>query len=152
MAGNHYHYLESGLDNIYLANGFRFVDGPSGRRVVIRDIDKLHEAIGKALASRKESLSGKDIRFLRHEMLLSQAMLAKLLGVSDQAVARWEKGKSDIPKPAETLIRLLYREHVHDTSEIKLKERLEKLADLANAIDVREVRMKNQNRDWRLAA
>ena len=107
-----YQYTECGLDNIYLVDGFTFVDRPSGREVKITNIDGLHEVIGKMLITDKKNLSGKEIRFLRQEMLMSQAVLAKLLEVAEQTVLRWEKGKADIPKPAETLIRLLYREHI----------------------------------------
>jgi putative zinc finger/helix-turn-helix YgiT family protein len=103
-----YHYTESGLDNVFLGNGFRYNDAGGRRRVVIKDIDGLHKAIGRTLVDRKESLTGKEVRFLRHELLMSQSVLAKLLGVTEQTVHRWEKGKTDIPKAAEKLLRLMY--------------------------------------------
>jgi DNA-binding transcriptional regulator YiaG len=82
--------------------------------VRINDIDGLHEAIGRTLITDKKNLSGREIRFLRHEMVMWQAMLAKLLEVSEQTIHRWEKGKAEVPKPAEALIRLLYREHIKE--------------------------------------
>lgn len=149
-----YHYTESGLDNVYLVNGFRYVDSPAGRLVAIADIDGLHAAIGRMLIERKESLSGKEIRFLRHELLMSQATLAKLLQVSEQAIHRWERGKSEIPKPAETLIRLLYREHLSDESKLGIKERLERIADLEHALDGDRICFEQgkNGHDWKLAA
>ena len=110
MANGRYHYTECGLDDVYLVGGFEFVDAPSGRQVVISDLDGLHAAIGRHLVNSKKGLSKKEIRFLRHEMSMSQSTLARLLAVSEQAVRRWEAGKSTIPGPAEALLRLLYRE------------------------------------------
>ena len=57
-----YHYTESGLDNVYLVNGFTYVDRPDGREVVIEDIDGLHRAIGEFLITNRKNLSGKEIR------------------------------------------------------------------------------------------
>lgn len=133
MANGEYHYTESGLDFVYLADGYEFVDAPSGRHVVINDIDGLHKAIGLTIVKGHEDLSGQEIRFLRHELLLSQAGLAEILGVSDQAVRRWENGKTEIPKPAETLIRLLYLEQVGGNEKIRAV--LKRIADLEDELD-----------------
>jgi DNA-binding transcriptional regulator YiaG len=51
--------------------------------------------------------SGDEIQFLRHEMLMSQKVLSSLLGVSEQEIRRWEKGKIKIPKPPESLLRVV---------------------------------------------
>ena len=50
-----YHYSECGLDNIYLYNGFEFVETPRGRAVNIRDIEGLHRAIGLILVRDKKN-------------------------------------------------------------------------------------------------
>lgn len=145
-----YHYTESGLDNVWLANGFHHVDGPAGREVVIKDIDGLHRAIGGALIE-KESLTGKEIRFLRQEMLMSQSLLAKLLQVSEQAIHRWEKGKSEIPKPAETLIRLLYREQHDNATKLNIKDKLQLLAQQEHENDIGKMMLKKPTgKDWRV--
>ena len=146
MTDQMYHYTESGLDNVYLANGYEFVEAPGGRAVRISDIDGLHEAIGRTLISDKKNLSGKEIRFLRHEMLMSQAKLAKLIEVGEQTVHRWEKGKAEIPKPAEALIRLLYREHIKDKGVSSIRRCLEHLADLEDALD--GISLRQSNKGW----
>jgi len=148
MTAEVYHYTESGLDNVYLASGFQFVDGPGGRRVKIKDIDGLHETIGRLLITEKKNLSGKEIRFLRQEMLMSQATLAKLLEVAEQTVLRWEKGKVDIPKPAESLIRLLYREHIKEKGAEKIRSKLERLADLEDKAGGYSLRLRQSNKGW----
>lgn len=150
MAITNYHYTECGLDNIYLVNGFKYVDGPVSGRVVIKDIDGLHEAIGRMLVNRKESFTGKEIRFLRQEMLMSQEALAKLLQVSVQGVHRWEKSKSGVPKPAEMLIRLLYREHIHERGPSSFRAKLEKISDIEDDIDgLKMMLRKPPNSIWR---
>ena len=92
--GEKYHYLECGLDDVYLANGFvRFESKRGGTSIAIRDIDTLHQAIGEHLCQKKKDLSAKEFRFLRREMLMSQSILARLLDVGEQTVHRWETGK-----------------------------------------------------------
>ncbi len=146
-----YHYTESGLDNVYLANGYEFVEAPGGRTVKITDIDGLHEAIGRTLITDKKNLSGREIKFLRHEMLMSQAVLAKLLEVGEQTIHRWEKGKSEVPKPAEALIRLLYREHIKDKSVSGIRRNLQRIADLENALDRNRISLRQSNKGWQPA-
>lgn len=151
ITNNYYHYTESGLDNVWLANGYEFVDLPSGKHLKIKDIDGLHREIGRKLTENKKNLTGKEIRFLRQEMLLSQTSLAKLLDITEQTVHRWEKNKSEIPKPAESLIRFLYREHIHDNAGTNIRKKLEDLADLEDAASGQNLTARrSKNRDWQL--
>lgn len=146
----HYHYTESGLDNVFLATGFEYVNLPSGRHVRIKDIEGLHVAIGKALINQKKNLTGREIRFLRQEMLLSQANLAKLLEVNEQTVHRWETAKTDIPKPAESLIRCLYDEQIENTKGLNIRQRLERIADLEDEIDGQKLTATVKKGKWQL--
>jgi putative transcriptional regulator len=109
-----YHYKECGLSNIYLVNGFNYIETHIGKAISVNNIDCLHKAIGLYLISTVKDLSGEEIRFIRHEMLMSQKTLSVLLGVSEQEIHRWENGKVKISKPSESLLRLLYREHIND--------------------------------------
>jgi DNA-binding transcriptional regulator YiaG len=147
-----YHYTECGLGNVYLANGYDIIESPRGRQVIIRDIDGLHTAIGRFLIDEKKDLDGNDIRFLRHEMAMSQARLARLLDVSEQAINRWERGKSNISKPAEALIRFLYAEHLNKGEPGSIEQALRKLADLEDDFDD-AVRFHQDNGDeWKKLA
>lgn len=125
------HYVMSGLDDIYLLNGFTPKKTPYGSGVTISNIDGLHQAICIALITDKKILNPTELRFLRKEMKLTQAELAQRLGLSDQQVARWEKGESEISGPAEKLVRIFYvleliparkRQAVLSTLNRKLKE------------------------------
>src|ERR1700722_11706010 len=103
-----YHYTECGLNNIYLLNGYQLIKAPRGEAVSVKDVDGLHKAIGMILVTAKKDLIGDELRFLRHELLMSQSTLAMLLGVSEQAIRRCERGRVTMPKPSESLLRLLY--------------------------------------------
>jgi putative transcriptional regulator len=107
-----YHYKGCGLDDVYLVSGYDVEDTPYGGGVRIRHLDKLQEAIGLFLISARKVLSGKELRFLRMQMNLTQSDLARALGCSAQQIARYEKEQNEVPGPADRLIRLLYKEHV----------------------------------------
>jgi putative transcriptional regulator len=76
--------------------------------ISIKDIDGLHRAIGMQIVMDKKAPTGREIRFLRDEMHVSQSELGARLSVSDQSVARWEKGHTDIPGTAILAIKVLY--------------------------------------------
>lgn len=112
-----YHYTESGLNNIYLLNGFEVVDTPYGIATSVEDVEGLHKLIGSHLCM-KQKLTGEEFRFLRKEMGLSQSGLGKILGVTDQALAKWEKN-GRVPLTADRFIRLLYLESINENIKIK---------------------------------
>ena len=114
MSSRDYHYTECGLNNIYLLNGYKLIQTSRGKAVSINDIDGLRRAIGLLLVTSKKELSGEQLRFLRKELLKSPTALAQLLGVSLTTIQRWEK-RGTMSKSAESLLRLLYREHVQQT-------------------------------------
>jgi len=147
----HYYYTECGLDNIYLSNGFKFMETSRGESVSIHDVDGLHRAIGLHLTISKKGLSKKEIRFLREEMLMSQSTLGKLLGVSEQSVHRWETGKTDIPRPSEFLLRLLYREHV-DNQNGKISTLLKEIADLEDEEESQPILFVETKQGWQSVA
>jgi len=102
------HYTDCGLDNIFLLNGFEWEEVDGERYLSVADIDGLHRAIGLHIVMDKKAPTGQEMRFLRTEMGLSQAELGKLLSVSDQSVARWEKGKTDVPGTAVFSFKVMY--------------------------------------------
>jgi DNA-binding transcriptional regulator YiaG len=102
------HYVECGLDNIYLRNGFtkEMLDGEE--YLSVEDIDGLHKAIGLHIVLEKKAPTGKELKFLRGELDMTQSDLARVLSVTDQSVARWEKGQSEPNGPAVLALRLIY--------------------------------------------
>jgi len=61
---NGYRYTESGLTNVWLANGYTVRKTKYGDGVSIHDMDGLHRALARAL-SNKPRLTGTEVRFLR---------------------------------------------------------------------------------------
>lgn len=102
------HYTMCGLHDVYLLNGFMRKETEHGAGVTVSDIDGLHRAIGLSLVRDRKVLSPNELRFLRKEMNFTQAELGAKIGLSSQQVARWEKGKSEIPGPADFLVRVFY--------------------------------------------
>ena len=108
-AGWH-HYTESGLDNVWLRDGVERHETPYGSGVSIQDVDGLNTAIANWIVERKSYWCGRELRFLRKRLNLSQKGLADLLGYSDQQIRRWENDLAEMPRPASRLLRLLVRE------------------------------------------
>ena len=105
-----YHYTECGLKNIWLVNGFKIQKTSYGEGASIENADGLDRAIASTIVRKKQIISGSELRFLRHQMGLSQTSLANLIGNNVQSIALWEKhGK--LPKWADKLIRLIYMGH-----------------------------------------
>ncbi len=107
--GEPLHYTACGLDDVYLVNGFtrETIDGED--YLTIENLDGLWKAIGLRLVSERKVLAPKEIRFLRDHMDLTQAQLGAHLRVSDQTVARWEKGEVKcVPGPADFMLRVLF--------------------------------------------
>ena len=89
-----YHLKGVGLPNIYLLNGVKVEHDPDyGRLVTIDNVDGLHRAIGLHIVEKRDRMTGDELRFLRKQMNLSQAALAKRLRVTDQTVANYETSR-----------------------------------------------------------
>ena len=107
---NKYHYRESGMDNVWLLNGFTIKETPYGEGVAISDLDGLHKCIAQMLVEKPEPLTGREFRFLRIELDLSQNALGEIIGLGDRQIRNWETGKGAVPQLAELVIRLMYQE------------------------------------------
>lgn len=107
MKTQRYKYDMSGLDNVWLVNGFTIEETPYGNTVHIDDLRGLDLAIAKELIFKTPNLSGKAIRFLRQLSGLSQPDLAHMLEKDTQTVARWEKS-GRTTKSIELLARMIF--------------------------------------------
>jgi putative transcriptional regulator len=45
-----------------------------------------------------------EVKNIRHDFHVSQAVFAKLIGVSKRTLEKWEQGKSEVPGPAAVLL------------------------------------------------
>ena len=58
-----YDYTESGLDNVYLKNGYKIHKTVYGEGVSIENTDGLHKVIAKWLVEMPKPLIGAEVRF-----------------------------------------------------------------------------------------
>lgn len=107
-----FHYVSSGLDYIWLKNGFTVKEIAGEEAISIHNLESLHEVIATELAKNKPELTGAEFRFLRKELDWSQANLAQLLGVNESTLRNWENDRNAITSSAERMLRGLYLEAI----------------------------------------
>ena len=111
------------------------------------DADGLHQVIGRSIAS-KGYMTGKEFRFLRKELDLSQNRFANWIGMSVDMVSKWER-LGRVPKSACRVIQAIYQEKID--GNVKITELIERLANLDRENENRVV-FEDTNEGWREAA
>lgn len=105
-----YRYTECGLDNVVIEGMEPVIDDQGEMVYHVPNVNGLHKTIACGIIKHHASISGKELRFLRTEMGLTQAQLAVVLHVDAQTVGRWERSETPIDQTAEVLIRMLVNE------------------------------------------
>jgi len=106
--GNH-HYLESGIDNVYLENIPRYecpdcqIAYPSFFR-----LGRLNDLIALALVQKPALLNGREIKFLRQGLPMASHLFAKELGVGKTTLSKWENDLQNHSEAHDRLIRAIY--------------------------------------------
>jgi len=131
-----YQYVESGLPNIWLANGYEKKETPYGNAVSFYNIEGLHKTIGTLIISKSGSLSHDEIKFLRKELGWSQAHLGQMLGVASITVRKWESDDQRINSTADRLLKILYKESIDPDS---LAKDLIALIDELSQLDLKKI-------------
>ena len=139
-----YHYTICGLDNVWLKNGYVERDTPYGKAVAVVEAQQLHHLLALGLVDKPGRLTGKELKFLRVQMGLSQAGFAKMHGVSEQAVSLWERhGK--VPSANDQLARVHYlAQAAGDTS---VKQAIERVKTVEKLVHQRIV-VRNSGKKW----
>jgi DNA-binding transcriptional regulator YiaG len=101
-----YHYRQCGLDNVWLENGHEVKATPYGSAVAVRDVSGLHALLAARLVEKTGPLTGKEFRFLRSWLGMTQEALAGMMGVTVGAVSLWER-KDAVPSLNEKMLRLM---------------------------------------------
>ncbi|VXC64123.1 helix-turn-helix domain-containing protein [Sphingomonas sp. AX6] len=99
-------YEDCGLDNIWLVDGFTIVHRNGEDLIEPEDVEGLHKAIARHIVCHRKGLMGREVRFIRRALDMTQGELAHRLGTGVQTVARWEKDKVNIPGPEDRLLRI----------------------------------------------
>ena len=141
------HYTGCGLDNIHLMNGWS-VDETDALH--IEDIQGLHRAIGQSLVFLNRKLKGKEIRFVRHFLDLSQKSFGERLGVDYQSVLRWETGKGKITKPVDRFLKALLHEYLNENSRVV--DVIDQISDTDNDRKIEKVDLTLGKQGWKSAA
>lgn len=141
-----YHYTDSGLDNVWLENGYTIHDTPYGEGISIQNTEELHKVIGEWLISLPKPLTGAELRFIRLEMDMTQKNLAGMLGEEEQTVRRWEKARTKpVRGAADRFTRVLYNQFINGDGSIKAL--IERLAEL-DQIDRPNGRFYETEKGW----
>lgn len=144
-----YHYKESGLDNVTLVNGYYEEDTAYGRMVSFDNIEGLHKAIGKWLVKLPRPLNGAELRFLRHELDLSQKGMATMLGVAEITVRRWERNlDKPLPPTPDRYLRVAYSSWTDERESIRELVGMLAEMDQVDAKAREEVRFKESKHRW----
>ena len=144
-----YHYTECGLPNVYLKNGFTIenIDGEDYNS--IDDMNNLHVAIAQTIADSHTALRPAEFKFLRIELNLSQKMLGHRFGVSEQTIARYEKGQSEIPRTTDAALRSLFMEKLEKTNSVSYF--LDLLSDAEAQQAAKEILLEEIDNRWGIA-
>lgn len=110
ILGSH-HYVESGLENIYLENIPIYNCDCGYSEVEIPEIMSLHELICKHLVSIPKTLNGPEIKFIRTTMGMASKEFANLLKVHKVTVSRWENNKSGMNSATAYFLKILVYDH-----------------------------------------
>lgn len=108
-----YHYTACGLDNVVLKDLPIMEDDGGDEVITLPKINLLHQLLVNEVAAKHGRLNGKEIRFLRTELGMSQGQLAVLVGRDAQSVGRWERGESELEQALEMIIRMKALEFVN---------------------------------------
>ena len=110
-----YRYKESGLDNIILCGIKENSCDKCGEKYYsFGNIDKLHALIAKILIQKRDTLTGKEVRFLRKHLGYSGTVFSKLIGYEVEHLSRLENGKTPIQETFDRLVRFLILEKMPD--------------------------------------
>ncbi|OYW95597.1 MAG: transcriptional regulator [Alishewanella sp. 32-51-5] len=147
-----YHYTESGLPNVYLVNGFTVETLDGEEYTSIDDMNGLHKTIANAIIDSPKPLTHQEFRFLRIEMNVSQKTLGTRFGVTEQTIARYEKGESSIPRTTDAALRSLYMESQQKNNPVSYF--LDLLADTEAQAAAQSIQLKLEEVDdhWSVAA
>lgn len=141
-----FHYKSSGLD-IRLVNGFETIEIDGQESTAIHDMDGLHLAITQCLVDLSRPLTGKEFRFLRVELDMSQKALGAIMDKTDQSVAKWEK-ENRVPREADLIVRTLCKEKLLN-QEPHLSSMIEELNEADRSLQEQSMLFEETENQWR---
>jgi DNA-binding transcriptional regulator YiaG len=136
---------DGGLRNVWLENGYTVHTTRYGKAVSFHDLEGLTHTLCATLTHKPGRLTGAEFRYLRQHLRLSQVSLGKLLGVTEQSVALWEK-RGRIPLLADKHLRLLWSEK-HNGNE-PIVRAMNRLNDVERLVNQKIVARESRSKGW----
>ncbi|MBK6999127.1 MAG: hypothetical protein IPH35_03850 [Rhodoferax sp.] len=98
-------YPHFAMPNLHLENGYLVEESSYGEIVSYVDEDALEACVRKILVRIPRGLNGRQLRFLRRGLEISQEVFGTLIDRDTQTVARLEKSDAAVPKLVDLAIR-----------------------------------------------
>lgn len=153
-----YHYTDSGLDYIYLVNGFEVFHHPElGEGVAIHQLDALHTMILHYIIDNIPLIRGQEVRFMRAYLGLNQTQMGKLLGKDKRTIQRIEKERDKpIEHDVDSLLKMFIAAHMNgDNAAHRAHDILKQIKESTPVLRKKmasSVRMSNTSHGWQAAA
>ena len=103
----------------------------------IPDIFGLQRIILSGIISHKHGMSGRELRFVRTELGLTQAELAQHVKKDSQTIGRWERGETEMDQNAEAIIRLMAMEKLVEDINLSIEDILRRCVPSAKTQPIR---------------
>lgn len=100
-----YHYMESGLDNVYLKNIIIYECSCGVSCPSIYKMPYLNDLIVNKLFEKRSLLKGNEIKFIRKSLTMSSRKYSKILGVGFTTYSKWENDRQAHSELNDRLIR-----------------------------------------------
>ena len=103
-----FHFVDCGLDNVYLV-GIKYFVGVDGQLIAeIPALQKLMQLIARDVVLSPRDLTGPEVRFLRKRLGKKASDYCSYLGVEPETLSRIENDKQTLSNQGQKLARLSY--------------------------------------------
>ena len=111
QAGGRYHWVESGLDNVYIeGDQVKQWECPNGHKTVqIGGLKNLLDTLAETLANKRGRLTGPEVRYLRKSLYWKAGNMARALGVDAATLSRIENGHAPVSGAVDRMVRMIYQ-------------------------------------------
>jgi DNA-binding transcriptional regulator YiaG len=147
-----YHFLDSGLPNVYLIGVKYWSCGKcQAQAAEIPAPEQLMNVIGECVVMKPGTLTGQEIKFLRKRVGKKAADFASLINKTPEHFSKLETGALPLQEPTDKLIRLTYGLLMRDS---ELLERISaKVEDWLNSIgpgkkSPERIRIRKAGKSW----
>jgi DNA-binding transcriptional regulator YiaG len=151
-----YHFLDSGLPNVYLSGVKYWVCGKCGMQSAeIPAPEQLMNVIGESVVMKPGILTGQEIKFLRKRAGKKAADFAALINKTPEHFSKLETGALPLQEPTDKLIRLTYGLLTQDKG--LLTRLAPKVEEWLNAIapgkkQPKSIRIKKAGKSWSMGS